>query len=171
MKKHNQEINIAWKETWTLQREKQEDDFDLKNKMTKYMANAFFYRLRFRTIDWLTKKIVGGQPLIWWLVFDIVGCLVIDIVGWLLILLVGQNIIANIRIWALCSMKAMGNCLSFPTKKPELIWTSRTQDMNWKPNSVWAAGQVLTSLLLLRFELENGRIKSWTFHESFRSIS
>ena len=52
MKKHNQEINIAWKETWTLQREKQEDDFDLKNKMTKYMANAFFYRLRFRTIDW-----------------------------------------------------------------------------------------------------------------------
>jgi hypothetical protein len=55
------------------------------------MENASFYRLRFRTIDWLTKKIVGGQPLIWWLVFDIVGY-------WLLILLAGQNIIANIRI-------------------------------------------------------------------------
>jgi len=59
--------------------------------MTKYMANASFYRLRFRTIDWLTKKIVGGQPLIWWLVFNIVDC-------WLLILLAGQNVIANIRI-------------------------------------------------------------------------
>jgi hypothetical protein len=49
--------------------------------MIKYMTNAFFYMLRFKTIDWLTKKIVGGQPLIWWLVFDIVGCFVIDIVG------------------------------------------------------------------------------------------
>jgi len=45
------------------------------------MANASFYRLRFRTIDWLTKKIVAGQPLIWWLVFDIVGYFVIDIAG------------------------------------------------------------------------------------------
>jgi hypothetical protein len=83
MKKHKQEINIAWKKTWTLQRykeRKQEDDFDLKNKMIKYMANASFYMLRFKTIDWWTKKIVGGQPLIWWLVFDIVGC-------WFLILL------------------------------------------------------------------------------------
>jgi len=124
--------------------------------MTKYIANAFFYRLRFRTIDWLTKKIVGGQPLIWWLVFDIVGY-------WLLILLAGQNIIANIRIWALCFMKAVGNYLSFPTKKKsELIWISRTQDMSWKPNSVWAAEQVSTSPLLLRFELENDKIESWT---------
>jgi hypothetical protein len=88
-----------------------------------------------------------------------------------LILLAGQNIIANIRIWALCSMKVVGNCLSFPTKKPELIWTSRTQDMSWKLNSVWAAGQIPTSSLMLRFELENGRIESWTPHESFRSMS
>ena len=35
--------------------------------MTKDMTNASFYRLKFRTIDWFTKKIVGGQPLIWWL--------------------------------------------------------------------------------------------------------
>jgi len=74
------------------------------------MANAFFYRLKFRTIDWLTKKKLVANPLIWWLVFDIVGC-------WLLILLATQKIIANIRIKALCSMKAVGNCLSFPTKK------------------------------------------------------
>jgi len=44
------------------------------------MANASFYRLKFRTFDWLTKKLVGGQPLTWWLVIDIVGC-------WLLTLL------------------------------------------------------------------------------------
>jgi len=129
--------------------------------------------------------LIGRQPLIWWLAFDIVGCwflilladfwycwlLVLDIIGRFLILLADQNVIANIRIWALCSMKAVGNYLSFLTKKPELIWTSRTQDMSWKPNSVWAIGQVLTSPLLLRFELKNSRIESWTFHESFRSMS
>ena len=77
MKKHKQEINITWKKTWTLQRykeRKQEHDLDLKTKMTKYMANVSFYRLRCGTIAWWTKEIVGGQPLIWWLVFDIVGC-------------------------------------------------------------------------------------------------
>ena len=77
--------------------------------MTKYMANASFYRLKIRTIDWLTNYLVGGQPLIWWLV--------LDIVGWFLILLAGQNVIANIRIRVIYSMKAVGNCLSFPTKK------------------------------------------------------
>jgi hypothetical protein len=41
----------------------------------------------------LTNYLVGGQPLTWWLVFDIVGC-------WLLILLAGQNVIANIKIRA-----------------------------------------------------------------------
>jgi hypothetical protein len=46
----------------------------MKTKMIKFMANASFYRLKFGTIDWLTNYLVGGQPLIWWLVFDIVGC-------------------------------------------------------------------------------------------------
>jgi hypothetical protein len=69
-------------------------------------------------------------------------------------------------------MKSVGNCLSFPTTtKTELIWSSRTQDMSWKPNSVWAEGQVPTSPLWLIFELENGRIESWTLHERFRSMS
>jgi hypothetical protein len=54
------------------------------------MANASLYRLKFRTIDWLTNYLVGGQPLTWWLVFDIADRL--------LILLAGQNIIVNIRI-------------------------------------------------------------------------
>jgi len=82
----------------------------MKNKMTKYMENTSFYKLKFRTIDWLTKKIVGGQPLIWWLVFDIVGC-------WLLILLAHQNVIANIRIREISTHEVVGNCLRFPTKK------------------------------------------------------
>jgi hypothetical protein len=38
-------------------------------------------------------------------------------------------------------------------------------------NNVWAAGQILTSPLLLPFELENGSFKSWTPHESFRLMS
>ena len=58
--------------------------------MPKYMANASFYRLKFKTIDQMTNYLVGGQPLTWWLV--------IDIIGWLLTLLADQNIIANTRI-------------------------------------------------------------------------
>jgi len=38
-------------------------------------------------------------------------------------------------------------------------------------NSVWAAGQIPTSLLLLQFELENTSFESWTLHESFRPMS
>jgi len=143
MKKHKQEIKIAWKKTWTLQRykeRKQEDDFDLKNKMTKYMENASFYRLKLRTIDWWTKKIVGGQPLIWWLVFDIVGC-------WFLILLadfwycwLAKTLLLTSEFEPFVPWKLWEIVSAFQQKKPELIWTSRTQDMSWKPNSVWAAG-------------------------------
>ena len=68
--------------------------------MTKYMENASFYRLKFRTIYWLTNYVVGGQPLTW--------CLVFDIVGWLLIFLAGQNAIANIRIRAHCLHESCG---------------------------------------------------------------
>jgi hypothetical protein len=38
-------------------------------------------------------------------------------------------------------------------------------------NSVWATGQIPTSLLLLQFELENGPFESWTLHERFRPMS
>ena len=135
------------------------------------MANASFYRLRFRTIDWLTKKIVGGQPLIWWLVFYIVGC-------WLLILLadywycwLAKTSLLTSEFEPFVPWKLWEIVLAFQQKKPELIWTSRTQDMSWKPNSVWAAEQIPTSSLLLRFKLENGRIESWILHESFRYMS
>jgi len=87
------------------------------------MANASFYMLKFKTIDWLTNYLVGGQPLTWWLVFDIVG--------WLLILLAGQNAIANIIIQAHCIHKSCGQLSQlFNKKKPELIWTSKTLDMS-----------------------------------------
>jgi len=33
----------------------QEHDLDLKTKMPKYMANASFYRLKFKTIDLMTN--------------------------------------------------------------------------------------------------------------------
>ena len=68
--------------------------------MPKYMANASFYRLKFITIDYMTNYLVGGQPLTW--------LMVIDIVGWILILLAGQNIIANIRIRAHSLHKSCG---------------------------------------------------------------
>ena len=77
--------------------------------MIKYMANASFYKLKFGTIDWLTKKIVGGQPLTWWLVFDIVS--------WFLILLAGQNIITNIRIRAYYTNESYGKLPQLFNKK------------------------------------------------------
>ena len=86
------------------------------------MENASFYRLKFKTIDWLTNYLVGGQPLTWWLVFDIVS--------WLLILLAGQNVIANIRIQAPSTHESCGKLSQlFNKKKLELIWISRTRDM------------------------------------------
>jgi hypothetical protein len=39
------------KENLNIKERKQEDDLDLKNKMPKYMASVFFYRLKFKTID------------------------------------------------------------------------------------------------------------------------
>jgi hypothetical protein len=73
------------------------------------MANASFYRLKFGTIDWLTNYLVGGQPLTWWLVFDIVG--------WLLILLASQNVIANIRIRAYWTHESCGQLSQLSNKK------------------------------------------------------
>jgi len=81
----------------------------MKTKMPKCMANASFYRIKFRTIDWLTNYLVGGQPLTWWLV--------IDIVGWLLTLLAGQNIIANIRIRAHSLLESYGQLSQLFNKK------------------------------------------------------
>ena len=56
--------NITWNKTWILQRykeRKQEFDLDLKIKMSKYMANTFFYRLKFRTIDLVANYCSNGD--------------------------------------------------------------------------------------------------------------
>ena len=134
----------------------------MKTKMTKYMANASFYRWKFGTIDWLTNYLVGGQPLIWWLVFDIVGC-------WLLILLAGQNIISNIRIRAHCTMKVIkilaslnhytgrGQNLSVHT---DLAWNEKRSSLfypftipeiyhlqsHFKPNRIFFSKETLTRI-------------------------
>jgi len=39
----------------TKKKKKQEYDLDLKTKMSKCMANASFYRLKFETIDLMTN--------------------------------------------------------------------------------------------------------------------
>jgi hypothetical protein len=84
--------------------------------MTKYMANASFYRLKFRTIDWLTNYLVGGQPLTWWLVFDIVGWFLILLAGYLYCWLTKTSLLTS-EFEHLVFMKVVGNCLSFSTKK------------------------------------------------------
>jgi hypothetical protein len=74
------------------------------------MENASLYRLKFRTIDWLTNYLVGGQPLTWWLVFDIVG--------WLLIFWLAKTPLLTSEFEHIVFMKVVGNCLNFSTKKP-----------------------------------------------------
>jgi len=68
-------------------------------------------------------------------------------------------------------MKVLEIVSAFQQNKNEVIWTSRTRDMGKTLNNIWAAGQILTSLLLLQLELENSHFESWTLHESFRPIS
>ena len=48
-----------------IKKREQEHDLDLKIKMPKCMANASFYRPKFRTIDLMTNYWVGGHLLTW----------------------------------------------------------------------------------------------------------
>ena len=134
----------------------QEQDLDPKTKMPKCMANAFFYRPKFRTIDLMTNYWVDDHILTWWQ--SLSSCL-------------NKMSFLTSEFKQIVFMKVLENCLSFPKKKKEVIWTSRTRDMGWTLNSVEAAGQILTSLLLLQFELENSPFESWTLHKSFRPMS
>ena len=143
------------------------------------MANASFYRLKIRTIDWWPSiDFVASSWHYCWLIFDVVGwfccwflILLADfVVGFWYCWLVKTSLLTS-ELEPFVPSKLWEIVLAFQQKKPELIWTSRTQDMSWKSNSVRAAGQVPTSPLFLRFEPENGRLESWTLHESFRSMS
>ena len=96
--------------------------------MSKCVANASFYRLKFRTIDLMTNCWVGGH------LFDLVTTL---------IFLYEQKVIANIRIWKIFFMKVLGNCLCFPKNQEWAhldFYNSRyglniEQCMSWRTDS------------------------------------
>jgi hypothetical protein len=115
--------------------------------MLKCMANAFFYRLKFRTTNLMTNYWVGGHLLTWWQ--PLFSCL-------------NNTSLLTSEFEQIVFMKVLGFVSTFQHNKNELIWTSRTGDMGWTLNNIWATGQIPTSLLLLQFELENGYFESWT---------
>ena len=78
------------------------------------MANASFYRPKFETIDLMTNCWVGGQLLTWWK--SLSSCL-------------NKTSLLASELDPPILMKVIGNCLSFPEKTIEVIWTSRNQDM------------------------------------------
>ena len=133
-----------------------EHELDLNNQATKYMVNASFYRPKFRIIDLMTNCWVGGQLLTLWKFLS--SCL-------------NKTKFLALELGPLENMKVVGNWLSFPEKKIEVIWTSRSLDMVWTLNNVWPAGQIRTSPLLLCFGLENGLVRSWPPHERCRPMS
>jgi len=112
------------------------------------MANASFYRLKFKTIDLMTNYWMGGHLLTWWQPLS--SC-------------PNNTSLLTSEFEQIVYMKVLGICLRFPTKQEWALWTSRTRDMGKTLSSVWAAGQILTSLWLLQFELENGRFEFGLF--------
>jgi hypothetical protein len=124
--------------------------------MSKCMANASFYRPKFRTIDLITNCWVGDHILTWWQSLSF--CL-------------NKTSLITSEFEQIVLIKVLGNCLSFPTKTIRCIWTSRTRDMGWTLNSVWVVWQILTSPLLLRFGLSNSRIESCIPYECFSPMS
>ena len=111
------------------------------------MANASFYRLKFKTIDLMTNYWMGGHLLTWWQPLS--SC-------------PNNTSLLTSEFEQIVYMKVLSICLLFPTKQEWALWTSTTRDMGWTLSSVWAAGQIPTSLWLLQFELENDRFESWT---------
>ena len=111
-----------------------EHELDLNNQTTKYMANASFYRPKFRIIDLMTNCWVGGQLLTLWK--SLSSCL-------------NTTKILASELGPLVNIKVIGNWLIFSRKKIEVIWTSKTPDMGQTLNSVRAVGQIRTSPLLL----------------------
>jgi hypothetical protein len=86
-------------------------------------------------------------------------------------LLVCQKIIDNVIIWTDFNHESSRKLSHLFKVKFEIIWISRTRDMSWILNSLWATGQIRTSSLLLQFGLENDLVKSWAPHESCRPMS
>jgi hypothetical protein len=120
--------NIIWNKTWTLQNIKKENDLDLNTKMPKHMANASFYRLKFRNIDLMTNCWVGGYILTWWQ--SLSSCL-------------NNTSLLTSPFEQIIRMKFLGNCLSFPTKqesahldfKNSRYWLNTEQCLGCRTNS------------------------------------
>ena len=87
------------------------------------MANASFYRPKFGIIDLMTNCWVGGQ-----LLKSLSSCL-------------NKMSLLTSELEPPVLILVIGNCIIFPGKTIEVIWTSRTRDMTQLPNSVlvWTA--------------------------------
>ena len=104
------------------EREREQNQvLDLSNQALKCMANASFYRLKFRTIDLINNCWVGGHILTWWQ--SLSSCL-------------NKTSLLISELEPSVLMKVLENYLIFPRKKIEVIWTSRTWDMGWTLNNV-----------------------------------
>jgi len=120
------------------------------------IPNTSFYRSKFRTINLMTNCWVGGYILTWWQSLS-------SYLNKTSLLTSEFEQIISWKFWEIVS--------AFQRNKNRRIWTFKTRDMGWTLNNVCAAGQILTSPLLLPFELENDTFKSWTLHKSFRPMS
>jgi len=87
-----------------IKRESKEHDLDMKTKMPKCMANASFYRPKFRTIDLMTNYWVGGHILTWWQ--SLSSCL-------------NKMSFITSEFEQIVFIKVLETCLHFPTKKKE----------------------------------------------------
>jgi len=71
----------------------------------------------------------------------------------ILIFLSAKNIIGDVIIWTNINHESSRKLSHLSRVNIWDLWTSRTWDMGWTLNSVWAAGHIRTSLLLLQFGL------------------
>jgi len=96
-------MKAKFKHYKNIKREReQEQDLDLNNPAPKCMANASFYRPKFRTIDLMTNCWVGDQLLTWWQ--SLSSCL-------------NKTVLLTSEFKQTWIMKVLGNCLSFSRKK------------------------------------------------------
>ena len=120
---------------------------------------------------WQMPPFIGqnSELLIWWLIVEWVATSWLRNTPYLLCL--QKTSLLTSEFEHIVFMKVLWNCLSFLWKQESVHWTSRTRDIGWTLNSIWAAEQIPTSPMLLPFELENNTFKSWTLHENLRPLS
>ena len=119
---------------------------------------------------WQMPPFIGqnSELLIWWIIVEWVP----HLTWWKsLSSCLNKTKMLPSELGPLGNMIVVGNWLSFPGKKMEVIWTSRTPDMGQTLNSIRAAGQIRTSLLSLWFGLENDLVRFLCSNESCRPMS